>query len=187
MTQVATAPKYPTTPKELYPGLVVGYLKLLKRVRINPNASAMTKRKWRVICSCGNEFTIPQNYLIRKGNPKTHCGCKIKTDKTIYKQEYGIWSMMRVRCTNESHVAYRHYGGRGISVCPQWFDKESGFAQFLADMGTRPSPGHSLDRIDVDGNYQPGNVRWATAKEQAQNTRKKAYQRKADKLAEATQ
>lgn len=82
--------------------------------------------------------------------------------------EYSAWQEMRARCRNPSHAAYRHYGGRGITVCDAW--RES-FEAFLADMGRRPSPDHSLDRIDNDGNYEPGNVRWATRERQARNRR----------------
>lgn len=79
------------------------------------------------------------------------------------------WSGMVERCTNSNHAAYAHYGGRGITVCDRWQGKD-GFANFMQDMGERPE-GLTLDRIDNDGNYEPGNVRWATAKQQARNRR----------------
>lgn len=72
------------------------------------------------------------------------------------------------RCENPKNHAYPRYGGRGITVCPEW---RSDFAAFLRDVGPRPSPDLSLDRIDNNGNYEPGNVRWATAAQQAQNRR----------------
>lgn len=82
--------------------------------------------------------------------------------------EYKAWAGMRERCFNPDHHGYLNYGARGISVCDRW---NQSFKTFLADMGRRPSSQHSLDRIDVDGNYEPDNCRWATAKEQVENRR----------------
>lgn len=85
--------------------------------------------------------------------------------------------MMHQRCYNENHVAYKHYGGRGITISPLWnrfnpdLTMEQAFGKFLEHIGPRKSKKYSVDRIDVDGNYEPGNVRWATAKEQAANKR----------------
>ena len=78
---------------------------------------------------------------------------------------------MRQRCYTPTHVAFPHYGGRGIGIHEAWRSLETGFEAFFNHIGPAPTLGHSVDRIDVDGNYAPGNVRWATAKEQAQNTR----------------
>jgi hypothetical protein len=80
--------------------------------------------------------------------------------------EYSIWAGMRKRCLNPSYREFRLYGGRGITIAPRWED----FDNFLADMGSRPSDKHSLDRIDSDGNYEPSNCRWATDLEQSNNT-----------------
>lgn len=157
------------TPKTLRKGMKIGHLTLLYKTELKRN-SVNTRICWRAQCSCGTRLTVPQNYLCRV-KPKTHCGCQNKTDKTIYNQEYRIWLMMRKRCSDENHIAYKHYGGRGIKVCDAWWNWENGFTAFLKDVGARPSKGHSIDRINVDGNYEPGNVRWATAKEQAANKR----------------
>lgn len=84
--------------------------------------------------------------------------------------EYKVWSGMIQRCTNQSQACYSYYGGRGITVWPLWVGR-GGFQRFYADVGPRPDAQHTLDRIDNDGNYEPGNVRWATQDEQASNKR----------------
>jgi len=78
---------------------------------------------------------------------------------------------MLARCYQRSDQGFRHYGGRGIKVCTQWRGK-NGFATFLADMGTKPGPNYSIDRINNDGNYEPGNCQWATQEQQSNNTRR---------------
>lgn len=80
-----------------------------------------------------------------------------------------IWRSMIQRCTDKDFKTYRHYGGRGVSICNRWLES---FEAFMDDVGPRPSRKHSLDRIDNSGNYEPGNVRWATRTEQLRNTRR---------------
>lgn len=83
--------------------------------------------------------------------------------------EYKSWNAMRQRCNNPMSADYNHYGGRGIVVCERW----ANFEHFLSDLGNKPSKNHSLDRVDVNGNYEPSNCRWATQSIQMRNRRKK--------------
>lgn len=82
--------------------------------------------------------------------------------------EYHAWVAMKQRCYDKNCRPYRNYGARGITVCAKWHN----FWAFLSDVGLRPSPKHSIDRINNEGNYEPGNVRWATQSQQLANTRR---------------
>jgi hypothetical protein len=94
-----------------------------------------------------------------------------KTHGDSYSQEYRSWKMMKSRCGNPNDPAYERYGGRGITVCPRWHR----FEPFLEDIGRRPSPLHQLERVDNNRGYEPGNVRWATPKENQRNKRNTAF------------
>ncbi len=136
----------------------------------NPHADK--SRKWRCLCDCGRE-TVALADNIMRGLTKG-CGCRVKQGNFVHgmygTREYRSWNMLVQRCTNPANDRWAQYGGRGIQVCQRWLE---GFANFYADMGSRP-PGTSIDRIDVDGNYEPGNCRWADAKTQARNTQRAA-------------
>lgn len=142
----------------------------------------------RVECECGRRLTVPYYYLIRKSPvPKSDCGKCDLSLKQQFKQEYGIWMMMHVRCEDPRHMAYKWYGGRGIKVCDEWHRPtptipvsldDRGFNRFLEYIGPRPSMAFSIDRIDNDLGYQPyqedgvtRQLHWATAKEQRANQR----------------
>ncbi len=153
---------------KFYPGKKYGRLTLVQRVRPKLSAARNIQERWRVKCACGVRFTLPEYYLIRKGNPRTHCGCETPRPTVDHKGEYTSWTMMKRRCYFPSHIGYPHYGGRGIKVCDRWFNS---FANFLDDLGPKPTPRHSIDRIDNDGSYTPDNCKWSTPKEQAANRR----------------
>lgn len=134
-----------------------------------------TRVHWICTCSCGIVKQVSGCHLV-SGN-STNCGCsKPKGNASVrYKHgltgtaEHKIWMSMRSRCSNPNNNHYHLYGGRGIFVCERW---KNSFSFFLEDMGKRPSSQHSIDRIDTNGNYEPGNCRWATDKEQMRNTRR---------------
>jgi hypothetical protein len=139
--------------------------------------------RWECVCDCGNR-TQPPTYSLVRGETRS-CGClQLETRRQNKREgsapkhghtvgrstaEYRAWNALKTRCTNTNIPGYKYWGGRGITLCERWRDS---FEAFLADMGPRPSPKHSLDRIDNDGNYEPGNCRWATASEQNRNQRR---------------
>lgn len=180
---MAPSTTYPVPPPrdKWYPGMRIYNWVLIQRIPDKPKSNTIMRNRWRVECQCDSHTrcTLPSFYLTRP-QPKKDCGCSRKTIKTHYPQEYGIWLMMHVRTEDPRHVAYKHYGGRGIRVCAEWHKSrgEDGFRAFLEYVGPRPSKGHSIDRVDNDLGYQPfqgdgvtRQVRWATARQQRMNQR----------------
>jgi hypothetical protein len=129
---------------------------------------------WRCHCDCGREREVRSAGLRRKHQPTRSCGCLSGANHRTHGEankvtpEYMCWHAIKTRCFNVGCAAYRNYGGRGITMCDRWRDS---YSAFLADVGRRPSDAHSIDRIDNDGHYEPGNVRWVTGSEQQQNRR----------------
>jgi len=125
-------------------------------------------------CDCGVIFKT-RDYYILNGHTKS-CGCyqkrfpnrKIHGEGQHQTAEYRAWASMKRRCQNPNTKDYKDYGGRGIRICEAW----QWYPYFLEDMGRKPSATYSLDRINVNGHYTPDNCRWATPKQQANNTRK---------------
>jgi len=146
--------------------------------RLVVRAAAGSRRRsriWLCACDCSQLKEFSTTTLVSHGTRS--CGClrrerqkaprkgKHKLSKTV---EYRLWQSIKTRCYNENTREYVNYGGRGIRMSAAW---RKSFVQFLEDVGKRPSPVHTLDRIDNDGDYEAGNVRWATRKEQMANRR----------------
>lgn len=145
------------------------------RLRVVEEAArAGSQRVWKCVCDCGAEKLVRQCHL-RSGAIQS-CGCLSREVtsgmKLIHGQSttdiYAIWCGIKHRCFNPKAKRYQDYGGRGITMCDRWRDS---FEAFLADMGSRPSTDHSVDRINNDKGYEPGNCRWATTREQNRNSR----------------
>lgn len=136
------------------------------------------KYYWHCTCSCGSEAIVERSKLKSATRPTQSCGCltreATRERSTVHghnrahkpSPEYNSWRAMMQRCTNPRDKFWHRYGGRGIRVCERWH----AFENFLADMGEKPSPKHSVDRVNNDGNYEPSNCRWASTTEQSGNT-----------------
>ena len=153
-----------------------------RKFRLENDLSGQKFNKWTVLylasirrrnayymceCDCGRKEEIA-GWSLNKGRSGACPNCRVKTHGMTYTSTYKIWRDIISRCTNPNLSAYKYYGGRGIKICDRW----KKFENFLEDMGERPE-GLSIDRIDNDGHYEPGNCRWTTWSVQAKNKRKK--------------
>lgn len=145
------------------------------------------KNYWNCICDCGNEVQVAVASLM-SGKTKS-CGCYadtvrqnwIKTKRQAKGKYSGIsktklyssYIHMKTRCYNKSYDGYKYYGGRGITICDEWLNNPESFFEWAINNGWKD--GLSIDRIDVNGNYEPGNCRWTTTKQQCNNTRRNKY------------
>lgn len=155
-------------PIEIAPGERFGRLVAMEPTRHHG------RRAWLCVCDCGVKKLVMTHHLAR-GRTRS-CGCtrveaaraKNSTHGQTHSPEYAAWDGMIGRCCRKSHDRFPLYGGRGIRVCRRW---RRSFEAFFADMGPKPSQAHSIDRIDSNKNYEPGNCRWATSFEQSRNRR----------------
>lgn len=138
---------------------------------------------WTCKCECGNIRDVTSQAL-RNGSSQGCQSCKWKSGNPGMKADperqvdgkrtkaYATWQAIRARCYIKNHKSYHNYGGRGIKLCDEWYSDFHSFYQYVSALPNYKRKTYTLDRINNDGNYEPGNVRWASKKQQAQNRRK---------------
>lgn len=173
---------HPQRTHKLYTGQYIHHWIVLRRLPYKPKEASNKRLQVHCQCrACGKTENVPEYYILRPHSPKKHCGCLRKSIITDNPWEYRVWYMMHVRCYDPRHRFYKYYGGRSISICPEWHKDNpdgKGFERFLEYMGKRPSLKFSIDRIDNNDGYKPfqkdgvtRQCRWATAEQQRANQR----------------
>jgi len=147
-------------------GQVSGKLTVLRRVE-RPEGSTDTSAHWLCKCTCGRERIVSRKKMRSGANIGCGCGRNAPIHGKAGSAEYKCWVDMLQRCLNHKNSSYANYGGRGIKVAESWFK----FEDFYADMGDLPGPGYTIERVDVNGNYEPGNCIWLPKALQAHNKR----------------